>query len=92
MKPDVGMKGILFRRIDSDEQLRKYHEKMPVEYIVQELIDMPVELSVFYYRHPTEQKGTISGLIQKELLEVYGDGKSTLWELILQHPRPYSFV
>jgi hypothetical protein len=54
---------------------------------VQELIDLPVELSVFYYRHPTQQKGTISGLIQKELLEVYGDGKSTLWELILQHPR-----
>ena len=26
-------------------------------------------------------------MIQKELLEVYGDGKSTLWELILNHPR-----
>jgi hypothetical protein len=87
VKPDVGMKGILFRRIDNDDQLRKYHERIPVEYIVQELIDLPVELSVFYYRHPTQQKGIISGLIQKELLEVYGDGKSTLWELILQHPR-----
>ena len=87
VKPDVGMKGILFRKIDNDDQLKKYHEKIPVEYIVQDLIDLPVELSVFYYRHPTEKKGTISGLIQKELLEVYGDGKSTLWELILQHPR-----
>ena len=87
VKPDVGMKGILFRRIDNDDQLRKYHERIPVEYIVQELIDLPVELSVFYYRHPAKKKGTISGLIQKELLEVYGDGKSTLWELILQHPR-----
>ena len=87
VKPDVGMKGILFRKIDNDEQLLKYHEKIPVEYIVQELIEMPIELSVFYYRHPTQLKGTISGMIQKELLEVYGDGKSTLWELILQHPR-----
>jgi hypothetical protein len=87
VKPDVGMKGILFRKVDNDEQLRKYHERIPVEYIVQELIDLPIELSVFYYRHPTQQKGTISGFIQKELLEVYGDGKSTLWELILQHPR-----
>ena len=81
------MKGILFRKIDNEEQLFKYHERIPVEYIVQELIDLPVELSVFYYRYPTDLKGTISGLIQKELLEVYGDGKSTLWELILQHPR-----
>lgn len=87
VKPDVGMKGILFRKIENEDQLRKYHEKIPVEYIVQELVELPVELSVFYYRYPTQPKGTISGLIQKELLEVYGDGRSTLWELILQHPR-----
>ncbi len=87
VKPDVGMKGILFRKIENEDKLRTYHERIPVEYIVQELIDLPIEISVFYYRHPAAQKGTISGLIQKELLEVYGDGKSTLWELILQHPR-----
>lgn len=87
VKPDVGMKGILFRKIENEDQLRKYHERMPVEYIIQDLIEMPVELSVFYYRHPTQQQGTVSGFIQKELLEVYGDGKSTLWELIQAHPR-----
>lgn len=87
VKPDVGMKGILFRKIENEDQLKKYHEKIPVEYLIQELVELPVELSVFYYRHPAQQKGTISGLIQKELLEVYGDGKSTLWELILQHSR-----
>jgi len=87
VKPDIGMKGILFGKIENEDQLKKYHEKIPVEYLIQELIDLPVELSVFYYRHPAQQKGTISGLIQKELLEVYGDGKSTLWELILQHSR-----
>jgi hypothetical protein len=87
VKPDVGMKGILFRKIEHEDQLEKYHRHIPVEYIVQELIELPVEVSVFYYRHPAEMKGTISGFIQKELLEVYGDGKSTLWELILRHPR-----
>ncbi|MBS1576672.1 MAG: hypothetical protein JST09_15325 [Bacteroidetes bacterium] len=87
VKPDVGMKGILFRKIENEEQLFKYHERIPVEYIVQELVELPVELSVFYYRYPDQQKGKISGFIQKELLEVYGDGKSTLWELIQAHPR-----
>jgi hypothetical protein len=48
VKPDVGMKGILFRKIDNEEQLLKYHEKIPVEYIVQDLIELPVEVSVFY--------------------------------------------
>jgi hypothetical protein len=87
VKPDVGMKGILFRKIENEDQLQKYHSRIPVEYIVQDLVDLPVEVSVFYYRHPAQQKGVISGFIQKELLEVYGDGKSTLWELILEHPR-----
>lgn len=87
VKPDVGMKGILFRKIEDEEHLRRYHSRIPVEYIVQELIELPVEVSVFYYRHPAQEKGTISGFIQKELLEVYGDGESTLLELIMKHPR-----
>lgn len=87
VKPDVGMKGILFRKIENEDQFEKYHSRIPVEYIVQELIEMPIEVSVFYYRHPANERGTISGFIQKELLEVYGDGKSTLLELIMEHPR-----
>jgi len=35
------MKGILFRKIDNEEQLAKYHERIPVEYIVQDLIELP---------------------------------------------------
>ena len=87
VKPDVGMKGILFRKIDSEEQLQKYHERIPVEYIVQDLIELPVEVSVFYYRHPSSAKGTVSGFIHKELLHVVGDGVHTLKELIENHPR-----
>jgi hypothetical protein len=87
VKPDVGMKGILFRKIDNEEQLRKYHDRIPVEYIVQDLIDLPVEVSVFYCRHPAEQKGTVSGFIHKELLQVRGDGRSTLQQLVEEHPR-----
>ncbi len=87
VKPDVGMQGILFRKIEDEEQLQKYHERIPVEYIIQHMIEFPIELSVFYYRLPNEKKGTISGLIQKELLEVTGDGEKTLYQLILNHPR-----
>jgi carbamoylphosphate synthase large subunit len=78
VKPDVGMKGILFRKIDSEDQLQKYHERIPVEYIVQDLIELPVEVSVFYYRHPASAKGTVSGFIHKELLHVVGNGVHTL--------------
>lgn len=87
VKPDVGMKGLLFRKIDSAKELELYHSKNVVEYIVQDLVDYPLEVSVFYYRYPDQQKGVISGFIQKELMDVYGDGKSSLWQLIQQHPK-----
>ncbi len=87
VKPDVGMKGILFRKIENEEQLIKYHERIPVEYIIQDMIELPVEVSVFYYRHPAAEKGIVSGFIEKELLQVKGDGRSTLKELIEAHPR-----
>lgn len=87
VKPDIGMKGILFRKIENEEQLIKYHERIPVEYIVQDLVELPVEVSVFYYRYPDQEKGVVSGFIDKELLKVKGDGVSTLKELIMVHPR-----
>ncbi|GAB3426096.1 hypothetical protein [Niabella aquatica] len=87
VKPDVGMKGILFRIIENEEQLRKYHERIPVKYIVQEKINYAEELSVFYYRYPWKEKGVVSGFIHKELLQVKGNGVSTLRELIENHPQ-----
>ncbi len=87
VKPDIGMKGILFRKIDNEEQLKKYHERIPVEYIVQDLVVLPVEVSVFYYRYPWEKNGVVSGFIDKELLQVKGNGQSTLRELVQEHPR-----
>lgn len=82
VKPEVGMMGLMFRKIDNAEQLEAYNRKMPVDYIVQELIDYPLEVSVFYYRSPGAARGTITGFIRKELVEVMGDGKATLEELI----------
>ena len=87
VKPDVGMKGLLFRKVDKEEQLKYYHENVPLDYLVQELVDYPVEASVFYYRFPNEKKGVITGFIQKELMEVRGDGQSSLLQLIMQHPK-----
>ena len=87
VKPDIGMKGFLFRQINNTEEFRQYHEKIPTDYILQDLITYPIEVSVFYYRFPNEQKGTITGFLKKELMQVTGDGTSTLWELILAYPR-----
>jgi hypothetical protein len=85
-KPDVGMKGLLFRKLDTEAQFQTYHSLMPVNYMVQELVQYPLEVSVFYYRHPQQQRGVITGFTQKELMEVVGDGKHTVLQLIQAHP------
>lgn len=87
VKPDVGMMGFMFRKIYNAEQLKQYHAKMPSDYIIQELIKYPVEVSVFYYRFPNQAKGNITGFIRKEFLEVKGDGTSSLWQLIQNYER-----
>ncbi len=87
VKPNVGMMGLLFRVIHSADELRAYHRQTPVEYIVQELVTYPIEVSVFYYRFPGEPTGTITGFVRKDFLEVTGNGQSTLWELMLAYPK-----
>ncbi|HRD57082.1 MAG TPA: hypothetical protein PK504_03490 [Ferruginibacter sp.] len=82
VKPDVGMMGFMFRKISNADQLRQYHQTIPIEYLVQELIDYPIEVSVFYFRMPNAQKGTVSGFLKKEPPYVLGDGIHTVEHLL----------
>jgi hypothetical protein len=87
VKPDIGTKGLCFRKIENEEELKKYHHYLPVDYLIQTMIEWPVEVSVFYVRYPNSTKGKITGFIAKEYLQVHGNGQSTLIELIQQHPK-----
>ena len=91
-KPDVGMSGYLFRKINSPAELFIYHANMPVKYLMQDFIELPVEVSVFYYRMPYEKSGTVSGIAVKKIAEIIGDGKSSVKELIENHPHLRSTV
>lgn len=82
VKPDIGAMGFLFRKIDSIEQLQKYHSFIGEKYIIQEWIDYKKELSVFYYRMPNKKKGVITGMLMKEPPTIKGDGRSTIAELV----------
>ena len=87
VKPDVGMMGFMFRTISNQEEFLQYHKLMPADYLVQEYVKYPLELSVFYYRFPNEKKGNITGFIKKEFLAVTGDGRSNLLQLISNYER-----
>ncbi len=92
VKPDRGMQGILFRIIENEGQLLTYHQLVPVEYIVQQYVDYPIEVSVFHIRYPNQAKGKLTGFILKEYLSVVGDGKSDLLTLIVKNERATNWL
>lgn len=89
-KPDVGMMGLLFRVLRSPDDLRQYHTRVGVDYILQELITYPLEVSVFYYRLPGAARGSITGFVRKDELAVVGDGHSTV-RMLLEAYAPVQF-
>lgn len=82
VKPNIGMAGILFRKIDNESHLRTYHEQIPVDYIIQDFVKYPMEICIFYYRTPGKNTGKISAFFLKKLPCITGDGVSTLKELL----------
>lgn len=87
VKPDMGLRGSAVKKIESFDQLLNYHNKANFDYLIQDLIPYSNEVGIFYVRFPNQQKGKITGIVAKELLEVTGNGKSTILELIKQNPR-----
>lgn len=86
-KPDIGERGFLVEKLESEEQLFSYFKQSPVPFLIQEFIDYPVEISVLYYRLPNAKKGHITSFCIKETLKVIGDGVSTIEALMEGYPR-----
>jgi hypothetical protein len=81
-KPDIGMRGMQVLRVESEAELKAYAAFMRVDFLVQALVDYPMEAGIFYYRHPGETRGHISGIVGKEFLTIRGDGISTVQQLV----------
>ncbi len=86
-KPDLGERGWMVKIIRSESDIEKYLSKIKLDFIIQELVDHPLEFGVFYVRYPNEANGKVNSITMKEFLHVTGDGKSTLKELILAKDR-----
>lgn len=87
LKPDLGERGWNVEKINNDSELDNYLNKVKTNIILQEYLDLPFEAGVFYYRMPDSNKGTVSSIVVKELLNVVGDGTSTIRNLVLKKPR-----
>jgi hypothetical protein len=88
-KPDLGMRGAGVQVVKNENDLLNYIKTFPqgANFMLQALINEEGEAGVYYVRHPGQEKGEIISLTLKYFPRVYGDGKSTLRELIKNDPR-----
>lgn len=86
-KPDVGERGNAVQKIENETELKNYHNKTTIKYIIQEFITYDIELGVLYSRIPGIDKGKVSSVTLKEFLSVMGDGVSTVKQLMEQSTR-----
>jgi len=91
VKPDVGFRGLLVKKIENKGDLIKYIHKYPISMIIQEFLTHPNECGIFYYRHPNEKIGKISSITLKEFLTIEGDGESTIKELVYSNERAFLY-
>jgi hypothetical protein len=64
-----------------------YVNKSKVDFLLQEFISYKNEAGIFYCRMPGENRGFISGIVEKEFLTVTGDGTSTIHQLLQKDKR-----
>ena len=86
-KPDLGERGWMVNRIFNEQDLENYLQTIKTNFIVQQLVDLPVELAVFYVRYPNEENGKVTSVTLKGMLSIEGDGKSTMRDLIMANDR-----
>ena len=80
-KPDLGERGWMVRRIQNEAEVGQYLSEIKIDFLIQELVDLPLEFGVYYVRFPGEENGIVNSITAKEFLCIEGDGKKTIQQL-----------
>jgi hypothetical protein len=88
-KPDLGCRGAGVKLVRTVDALKSYLQAFPAgaRLLLQRYVAFEGEAGIFYSRHPTQAQGEIISITLKYFPYVYGDGHSTLRQLILKDPR-----
>lgn len=88
-KPDLGCRGVGVQLVRTVDKLRAYLAGFPpgARLLLQRYVPFEGEAGIFYCRHPGQPRGRIISITLKYFPHVYGDGKRTLQQLVLDDPR-----
>lgn len=89
VKPDIGCNGAGVRLAQDRAGLLEAVAAFPpgVRLMLQAFSPHPGEAGIFYIRHPDEAAGRVTSLTLKSSPMVVGDGRRSLQQLVLAHPR-----
>jgi hypothetical protein len=86
-KPDIGGKGRGVSKLKDYDEVIRYANNSKVDFLLQEFIHYENEVGIFYYRRPGQNRGCISGIVEKKFLTVIGDGVLTIDQLLRKDKR-----
>ncbi len=87
LKPDAGERGKNVRLVRDEAAACRVLAACRPAMVAQRYHPGPAELGVFYCRMPDEPSGRIFSICEKVFPVAVGDGRSSLEEIILRHPR-----
>ncbi len=87
IKPDSGMRGAGVKIIKTENELEEILNKTEEKQVLQEFCDFKNEWGIYYYRFPNAQSGKIFSVTVKEKPLITGDGKLSLYKLVLSDQR-----
>lgn len=87
LKPDAAQRGAGVKRVNDEAGAIEYLAKQRDAVLAQTYDPGPFEAGIFYYRIPGEPVGRIFSITDKVFPVLRGDGRHTVGELILAHPR-----
>ena len=88
LKPEVGQRGRGVLIAHNARQVQTYLAAADFDVILQGFVPGK-EFGIFVYRDPADDQLRIFSITAKELMHVHGDGRRTLAELIMAHPRAW---
>lgn len=86
LKPDVGERGSGVAIVRDDAGIDVYLAAHPEDLLVQAYVPGR-EFGLFYVRRPSDARGRLFSVTDKRMIDVVGDGRSTLETLILADER-----
>ena len=91
-KPNIGGRGRGVKVLADEAAVRAYVSRACLDFHIQEFVPYKQEAGIFYCRYPGEERGRVTGIVEKEFMTVTGDGKSTIRTLLQQNPRALMYL